>query len=470
MRALWTGAAAAAALALPALANRAALSTLRMPLNYNEGWNAYHALSVVQGRALYPSADALLPNNYPPLSFHLVADLGRLTGDLIFAGRLVAWAAFAMVVVGIWLAAAGLARSRAAGALAAALFAAMMGAFYARYVGIDDPQMLGHALMTLALVICVRRWESNGALAGAILLALAAGLVKHNLLAFPLALVLAALISSPRRGAKLAAGGAGLAALAALLLHFGYGPAIFRGLLASREYSGYDALASARLHLVPQAMLLGCAVAAFRTWARRGPELLLVLYALVSAAIAVPLAGGAGVRENIWFDTLIAGCIVAAVLAARALDAARSEELHRLATALPLALCLPPLIGLLPLAAELKWRWIDGEARAAVAATREDTRMLRASSGDAICESLALCYWAGKPGTVDLFNSQQAFRTGRIDRERLLAPVRAGRYGIIQLVAGSTGGERWDESLHQAMEERYRPARTSVNGIFYTAR
>ena len=470
MRALWTGAAAAAALALPALANRAALSTLHMPLNYNEGWNAYHALSVVEGRALYPSADALLPNNYPPLSFHLVADAGRLTGDLIFAGRIVAWAAFALVVAGIWLAAAGLARSRPAGALAAALFAAMMGAFYARYVGIDDPQMLGHALMTLALAICVRRWESDRALAGALLLALAAGLVKHNLLAFPLALVLTALISSPRRGARLAAGGAALAALAALLLRLGYGPAIFPSLLASREYSAYDALASARLHLVPQAMLLGCAVAAFRTWARRGPELLVVLYALVSTVIALPLAGGAGVRENIWFDSLIAGCIVAAVLAARALDAARSEESHRLAAALPLALCLPPLIGLLPLAAELKWRWVDGEAKAAVAATREDTRLLRSTPGGAICESLALCYWAGKPGAVDLFNSQQAFRTGRIDRERLLAPIRAGDYGVIQLVGGSTAGERWDESLLEAVDGRYRPARRSANGILYTAR
>ena len=470
MRALWTGAAAAAALAFPALASRAALSTMRMPLNYNEGWNAYHALSVAQGRALYPPADALLPNNYPPLSFHLVAGVGRLTGDLIFAGRIVAWAAFALVVAGVWLAAAGLARSRAAGALAAALFAAMMGAFYGRYVGIDDPQMLGHALMTLALALCVRRWESNRALAGAMLLALAAGLVKHNLIAFPLALALTALISSPRRGATLVAGGAGLAALAMVLLRLGYGPAIFRSLLAPRGYSAYDALASARLHLVPQAMLLGCAVAALRTWSRRGPELLLVLYALVSVVIGVPLAGGAGVRENIWFDALIAGCIVAAVLAARALGAARSEESHRLASALPLALCIPPLIGLLPLAADLKWRWIDGEAKAAVAATRQDTRLIRATPGDAICESLALCYWAGKPGTVDLFNSQQAFRTGRLDRERLLEPIRAGHYGVIQLVAGSTGGERWDESLHQAVEGRYRTAATSVNGIFYAPR
>jgi hypothetical protein len=462
--------AVAAALALPALANRAALSTLRMPLNYNEGWNAYHALEVVRGGALYPAADALLPNNYPPLSFHVVAAVGRLTGDLIVAGRLVAWAAFAVVLVNIWLAASALARSRGAGAFAVALFAAMMGAFYARYVGIDDPQMLGHALMTSALVLCVRRWESNGALAGALVLALSAGLVKHNLLAFPIALAVAAVVSDRRRGTLVVLGGAGLAALTIGLLYLGYGRALFQGLLAAREYSAYDAMAGARQHLVPQVPLLACVVAAFVTWPRRGPELLLLAYAAVAMVIAVPLAGGAGVRENIYFDVLIAGCIVAAVVAARAVEWGEAPRGRPLAAVLPFALVLAPLVGGLPIAAELKWRWLDGEARTAVTDTGEDTAMLRAAPGSAMCESLALCYWAGQPGTVDLFNAHQAFRTGRLDRELLLTRIRAGEFGTIQLAAGNSGGERWDDALHQAVQSRYRLARTSMNGFFYTPR
>ena len=73
-------------------------------------------------------------------------------------------------------------------------------------------------------------------------------------------------------------------------------------------------------------------------------------------------------------------------------------------------------------------------------------------------------------GTVDHLTAHQAFRTGRLDRELLLARIRAGEFGAIQLAAGNSGGERWDDALHQAVESRYRLARTSVNGFFYTPR
>jgi hypothetical protein len=60
-----------------------------VPLNYNEGWNAYHAEAVLSERPLYPDPVELFPNNYPPLSFGIIAPLGALLGDPIRAGRLV---------------------------------------------------------------------------------------------------------------------------------------------------------------------------------------------------------------------------------------------------------------------------------------------------------------------------------------------------------------------------------------------
>ncbi len=466
---LRAGTVLAALVALPVVAHRIALATLRIPLNYNEGWNAYHALSIVRGGPLYPAGDALLLNNYPPLSFYVVAAVGRVTGDLIFAGRLVAFAAFAVVVLNVGLASASVARSRPAGAFAAALFAAMMAAFYARYVGIDDPQMLAHALMTTALVICVRHWDSNRALALAMLLALAAGLVKHNLFAFPIALAAAAVISSPRRGVAVVAGGAALAAGAAALLYFGFGAPLARSLLAPREYSPYAALASVRMHLLPQLLLLACVVVALGTWARRGPELLLLAYAVLAVPIAVLLAGGAGVRENVYFDAVIAGSIVAAVVVTRTVGHGGDPGSRRAIASLPAVLCLAPLLGVMPFVAELKWRWADGEARTAAADTREDTGLLRSAGGTAaMCESLALCYWAGRPAGVDLFNSQQAFRTGRLDRDLLASRLRNGSFGVIQLDAET--GERWDPELQQALDARYRPIRTSSNGVFHIPR
>ncbi len=46
------------------------LSILRyLPLDPNEGWNAYFGDAAIHGNVLYPPADALITHHYPPLSF-----------------------------------------------------------------------------------------------------------------------------------------------------------------------------------------------------------------------------------------------------------------------------------------------------------------------------------------------------------------------------------------------------------------
>src|ERR1700690_2873387 len=72
----------------------AELFTLAEPLlkNYNEGWNAYHIAAAMQDpAALYPARASLFTNNYPPLSFFIVGEVARFTGDAIIAGRIVAF-------------------------------------------------------------------------------------------------------------------------------------------------------------------------------------------------------------------------------------------------------------------------------------------------------------------------------------------------------------------------------------------
>ena len=62
---------------------------LSVPLDPNEGWNAYHAAAAIAGAPLYPGTDRFMVNNYPPLSFYAVGWLGWIVGDAIVAGRLV---------------------------------------------------------------------------------------------------------------------------------------------------------------------------------------------------------------------------------------------------------------------------------------------------------------------------------------------------------------------------------------------
>ena len=66
-------------------------ATLRVGIDYNEGWNAVLAAGWMSGKPLYPAFDELSANNYPPLSFYVAGWLGRWLGDYLFAGRLLAF-------------------------------------------------------------------------------------------------------------------------------------------------------------------------------------------------------------------------------------------------------------------------------------------------------------------------------------------------------------------------------------------
>ncbi|HWC63601.1 MAG TPA: hypothetical protein VG501_08255, partial [Rhizomicrobium sp.] len=154
-----------------------------VPLAPNEGWNAYLAKAAIGGAPLYPQSASLMINNYPPLSFYIVGALSHVTGDAIVAGRLLSLISF-FALCGLLVV---ILRDMGADVLAA-LFASL---FFAtgllaasRYVAMNDPQLLGHALQLsgLSLLLPPRR----SPLAAALLMS--AGLfVKHSLLALPLA-------------------------------------------------------------------------------------------------------------------------------------------------------------------------------------------------------------------------------------------------------------------------------------------
>ena len=72
---------------------------LHVPLDPNEGWNAYLARMAMTGLPLYPRADSYFVNNYPPLSFYAVGALGVFIHDMVAAGRLIALVAYGAVAI-----------------------------------------------------------------------------------------------------------------------------------------------------------------------------------------------------------------------------------------------------------------------------------------------------------------------------------------------------------------------------------
>ena len=125
---------------------------LNVEIENNEGWNAYFADAAMGKMPLYPSADQLITNNYPPLSFYIVGLVGRLVGDPVLAGRLLSLIAIVAIATAIALSVRRLGGSRVAARISAAFFVATISRFYVGYAGMNEPQLLGEAIMAFGFL------------------------------------------------------------------------------------------------------------------------------------------------------------------------------------------------------------------------------------------------------------------------------------------------------------------------------
>jgi len=423
---------------------------LKVPLDPNEGWNAYHALAAVGRGALYPHDG--MTNNYPPLSFYVVGALGKSLGDAIIAGRLVSLAAFAAVAMGL----ASLIR-QVGGAVLEGIFASLFFAaallITSDYVGIDDPQLLGHALQIEALVLL---WRERPAIVLAALLMAAGLFVKQNLFVLPLAAAVW-LAGQDRR---------------ALLRFCLYGTGLcIVGLLASwvvLDVNLLSELASPRLWTMAN---LTAAVGRYLSWAalplafialmlwrfRRDPWMrFCALYAAIALACAIGFSAGDGVDANIFFDLDIAMALAAGL----ALGRMRAEWRGLM------ALCCTA-----PLALYLGLHFHDDNFSFTEAFQRQatpDIAFLALHDGPALCETLALCYWAGKSATVDVFNMSEQFKTGARSDDTLAAQLGQRKFKSLQFT--SLSDFALGPKIHQALKAAYRVDHIDDNGAFLVPR
>jgi hypothetical protein len=423
-----------AALAVPLAVAIAALawrSMLMIPINYNEGCNAYFVSTVLAGTSLYFPPDALLTNNYPPLSFYLLAPFASLIGDAIFAGRLVAWLAFAAVTALIVAICYRLRGDRIAACLAGMIFLGFIVINYDLYVGMNDPQMLAHAIMLCGLWVLLRRPDALGSAVAAAGLMAVALFVKHNILALPLAAAVWLAVYHRRAAIGFAVAGVATGALGLATCLAAFGPDFISSLLAPRQYIPARAWRHAVEWLMP--IELPVLLAFLGAVVDRGNRatVLFSLYLLIALGLAWLLAGGAGVNFNLMFEVVIAFSLAAGQLVA-ALH--RQPALRRWAIG-GYAVAALVNAGLVGTKDELLLRpWIAAQ-RAREAATLETMRMLAARPGPALCENPALCYWAGKPFELDPLNFEEAVTAGTKDEGIVLGRIASGYYGIVELNA-----------------------------------
>lgn len=430
-------------------------------ISYNEGWNTYYSDDVVAGRPLYGAPPDRLATNYPPLSFHLEAALGRLVGDLNFAGRIISIAAFLWVAVCCGLA-VRLTTGDSAAAMFAVLFCVAWFAPFAPYnVGVNDPQMLGHAFMLTGLVLYLAADRSTPLLAAACVFFCLGGFTKHSLLAFPVAVTLDILLRSRRRFALWAATAAAILALLTALTLWVDGPYMLQHLLSPRRYLVSRAvfITTTFLRIYVPGLLVG-AIWCF-TSARRSKARCLAFALPLSLLTGAVFAGGSGVAVNIFYDAWIVTAIIAALVLAGAAAKGAPGSLHWY-TAM---LVIPLLFSALPVAAGLYTSVPPSDVLAREDRVfAEDIAYLKSRPGPAICFDLLLCYQAGKTLSYEPFVTGELIATGHLDPAVVAADLASRKYAVIQSDLGIT---YFSPPILDALNAHYRIDHQSSRSVFY---
>jgi hypothetical protein len=449
----WIVGASLFAILLPTIVVAAALayrSTLPYQINYNEGWNTYFVERVRQGLALYPPPQASIINNYPPLSFYLVAAVSALVGKIWIAGRLVAWVSFLACAALIW----AILRTMKCGALAAAfgasLFAAIMVTRYDLYVGMFDPQMTANALMLGGLLVLLRgEARATRATVVAALLMVAGGFVKHNLLALPLAVTL--WLASFRRSLLLVwlIAGVVCVAIGMAAVYLAYGHNFFAGITAARQFlfqNGYTKMVN---WMVPIEVPVAIAVLPLFRNHRDANAVLIAFYVVAAIAVGVLGAAGDGVNYNIVFDVAIAAALgVGYAIGGKDGNPAAGWIAVACAGAFVLSTAQVARAQSTSLRA-----WLAQES-GRVDEARRVVSLLATHPGPALCGDLLLCQMAGKPFEYDPFNNRQAVLVGKRSDDALLAEIDRQHFAAIQV---SKDNNQLSPALLDAVHAHYAP-------------
>ena len=326
-----------------------------------------------------------------------------MTGDVLVAGRLIAFVSLLIVAVCIFLAIRLIdARSRIGSIIGVLLFLSFNATVFRSYLAMDDPQWLGHALMTAGMVVLLAG-NKDGPLEGgrivtAALLMLTGGFVKHNLVAFPLATTVW-LSSYDRRALTIwiTTSVLTLIAAAALLFHV-YGMVFFDDLLASdRHYSWLRMIVRSAGPIATMLPMILVTLRLYKTGKIDRRVNLILLMVAISLPLGILERAGQGVDRNAHFETLIALSITTAASLTLCGFALEKRILLR-----PLTWLIVPLLLLIPetFRADLDELRYRGDRSSAWSKIQDQ---VAATPGRVACETSAICYWAGKQFEIDFF-------------------------------------------------------------------
>ena len=407
---------------------------LNVEIETNEGWNAYFADAAMGKMRLYPSADQLITNNYPPLSFYIVGLVGRFVGDPVLAGRLLSLVAMVAIATTIVLSVRRLGGSGLAARISAAFFVATMSRFFISYVGMNEPQLFSEAIMAFGFLgFLIARSNDRGYIWPVLAMAFA-GFIKHNVIAMPLTVFLWLGLHRRREAVKCFCV-AGIAIITGIAVCYAlFGSNFFLNILSPRHYSLKGELSALRDLEWVSVGLLACLCNAWARWRDASVQLCSCLIAIALGSYFLQKSG-AGVDTNAQFDLVIAVAmgLGLAFTQISLWPVARRLRPDQAQAILLLAVCVRLLASKQLQPVRLVFdRSFKNEITMREQAMTDSVQRVRRVPGDVLCSAL-VSYRASKPFAVDLFNVQQRILAGALPKDAITARVAAGTLTIVEI-------------------------------------
>jgi hypothetical protein len=435
-------------------------------MNYNEGWNVYNATAITNHQLLYPVKYGWTTVNYPMLSFVLMAQLHKITHDYLFTARIISLLSLvgtAIVIRAIVIKLGG----TNWGASLAGLFCYAIFCTTARgYVGADDPQLLAQFIFISGLYVYLLHRESYSNIALAALIFVIGGSIKHNQIDIPLAVMIDLAFISLSRTAWFGACGVVMAAISVLVQqHFG-GPYLISELAGGRIFhisvmlhTGFDSVG-----LVFPSLLFSIYIGwlVLRDPERRIAGILLFL----GLSLGSYFAGASGVAVNIFFSTFMAMAVLLGLFFSTPNNAEWAwANKPKIMTIIPVIIFLS-----LYLAGGLDSFSGYREIKKSKPEFIAETSFLTAHPGPAICESILLCNFAGKPFIYDPFNATRLINDGKLDPNVIIDAIHQRRYAAIEIsssLANPTHSQHFTPAIMAAIQSTYVPGLAFPDTVIY---
>ena len=403
-----------------------------LEVGYNEGWNVYNAVVAAHHLPLYGQKYGWTTVNYPVLWFYIIAWLHRIGLSYLAAGRMLSLVSLLVSCFLVGLVVWQLSRDYRS-ALFSCLFCSAVFCIAANeYVGYNDPQMFAQVFFLCGFLVYISGPPRFSRLALTALLFVFGGSIKHNLVEFPLAVLMDLAFVGRKRVLQYLSISAVFVGISICSNTIVGGLFFVSNILTPRSYSFKKAILQFMEFGFGPVSLAMMAALVWSAASLKDKRLRVLAILFLASLLVGSVSGGViGVWVNSYFDIYLSLSMIVGFIMLRVWQGQIGNGHAWAVVGAPLAL----LLSFVPV-----WAASPSLFRGAISALVEkqdqfksEVAFLRAHPGPAFCESLLRCYEAGKPYEYDPFNSANLVKLGKLDAATLVDRLSRGELAAVQL-------------------------------------